>query len=268
VPILREALRDPDATLRRLAAGALSNIGPEAAPAVPDLIRALSDDEPEVRSGAARALARIGPKAESAVPHLIKNLDRKQPDLVRRFSCEALSRIGEGLKPFVPDILRTLRDDPDAYVRQRAVWALGRLSGDDLERSGAVEAMVATFAEQSDDTVLVRYEAARYLAMILGPTAPEKCIGVLLAMLKDTRLQVYTRTDTKVSTAGTETGGGSSEAKANLGGDARFMPVEALGRMGARANRPDVIKALEEASRATDPKLKEAAKEALKKIKG
>src|SRR5262249_22150066 len=160
-----------------------SNIGPEAAPAVADLIRALSDDQADVRASAARALSHIGPKAEPAVPHLVKNMDRKQPALVRRFSCEALSRIGEGLKPGIPDIIRALKDDPDATVRQRAVWALGRLSADELERSGAVDVMVATFAEKSDDTVLVRYEAARYLALIMGPQAPEKCLDVLLKML-------------------------------------------------------------------------------------
>jgi len=267
VPILRDTLRDPDAALRRLAAGALSNIGPEAAPAVPDLIRALSDDEAEVRAAAARALSHIGPRAASAVPFLVKNMDGKQPYEVRQFSCEALSRIGKGLKPFIPEIIRTLREDTHAAVRQRAVCALGCLPADDLERSGAVEALVATFAERSEDTVLVRYEAARYLARNLGRRAPEKCIDVLLAMLKDTGLQVYTRTDTKVNTAGAEAGG-SSAAKANLGGDARFMAVEALGSMAARADRPDVVKALEEASRAADPKLKEAARDALKKIKG
>ena len=44
--------------------------------------------------------------------------------------------------------------------------------------------------------------------------------------------------------------GGSAEARANLGGDARFMPVDALGRMGKSANRPEVIRALEEAGKA------------------
>lgn len=268
VPILREALKDKSAAVRSQAVGALSNIGPEAASAVPDLIRALTDEEAEVRAGAARALARIGPKAEPAVSHLVKNLDLAQPPLVRRFACEALSRIGEGLKPYAADLIRVLKDDKDASVRQRAVWALGRLNADELERAGAVEALVETFAEKSDDTVLVRYEAARYLAIILGPRAPEKCIDVLLAMLKDTRLQVYTRTDTKVSAAGTETSGGGAEARANLGGDARFMPVDALGRMGKSANRPEVIRALEEAGKASDAKLRDAAKEALTKIKG
>jgi HEAT repeat protein len=268
VPILSEALHDADVALRRLASGALANIGPEAAPAVGDLIRALSDDDDDVRASAARALAHIGAQAEPAVPYLVKNLERRQPDLVRKFSCEALAHIGKGLKPVIPELMRALREDPDPSVRQRAVWALGRLNADDLERSGAVEELVATFADTSDKTVLVRYEAARYLAIVLGPRAPEKCIDVLLTMLRDTGLQVYTRTDSKVSTSGTETGGGSSEAKANLGGDARFLPLEALGRMGASANRPEVIKSVEEAGRGADPKLKQAAKEALQKIKG
>ena len=49
-------------------------MGPKAAPAVSELIVVLNDPDIEVRRGAARALGQIGPDAEDAVPALIKAL--------------------------------------------------------------------------------------------------------------------------------------------------------------------------------------------------
>src|SRR5688572_1980020 len=48
--------------------------GPDAEPAVPDLIRLLDDPDLEVRKSAARALGRIGPAAQAAVPALMRSL--------------------------------------------------------------------------------------------------------------------------------------------------------------------------------------------------
>ena len=46
----------------------------------------------------------------------------------------------------------------------------------------------------------------------------------------------------------------------NLGGDARFMAAEGLGWLGRKANRPDVVKALQEAAQDNDRKLSIKAK--------
>ncbi len=69
---LSGALRDDDNNVRRLAAGALCRIGPEAEGAVPDLTAALNDWDPVVRAAAASALGAIGPAAKSALPALTR----------------------------------------------------------------------------------------------------------------------------------------------------------------------------------------------------
>jgi HEAT repeat protein len=59
VPLLRDALRDPDPELRWRAAEALGRIGPGARDAVPDLTAALKDPDEAVRRWAAWALGRV-----------------------------------------------------------------------------------------------------------------------------------------------------------------------------------------------------------------
>ena len=158
-----------------------------------------------------------------------------------------------------------MKEDPEPKVRQRAVWALGRVK--DIEDSGAAKALEAVLSEKSREMLVVRYEAARYLAYRLGAKTPKKAIDILVEMMSDSDIKIYTRTDTKVQSSGAETTGGTATAKENVGGDARCLPAEALGRAGRAANRPDVIRVLEKALDATDPKLREAAKESLKQIK-
>ena len=250
--------------MRRLAAAAVANIGPEAAAAVPELIGALGDADTQVKINAAVALSRIGPKAEPAIRPLAQALNPKEPALVRQYAAEALARIGQELEPAVPELLRVLKDDPEPKVRQRAVWALGRVK--DIEDSGAAKALEAVLSEKSREMLVVRYEAARYLAYRLAAKTPPKAIDILVEMMSDNGIKIYTRTDTKVQSNGAETTGGTATAKENVGGDARCLPAEALGRAAA-ANRPDVIRVLEKALDAADPKLRDAAKEALKQIK-
>src|SRR5262249_18748294 len=264
VPALRQALADANPGVRRQAAGALANIGPDAAAAVPDLCRALNDSEADVQSRSALALSAIGPKAKEAVPHLGKALRSKNPD-TRLYAAEALSRIATNLDAAVPELVRLLKEDTNPLVRQRAVWALGRV--EDLEANGAATALEAVLSEKAPEMVIVRYEAARYLAHGLGPKTPEKAIDILVVMMGDPSLRIYTKSEAKVESSGAENTGGGATVTPKIGGDGRVLPAEALGAVGPKANRPDVIKALEEAGRSSDPKLREAAKDALKKIR-
>lgn len=75
IPALKTALTDADPEVRRQAARALGQMGPEAEPAVPELTQALSDKEATVRLAAAQALGRIGPAAAPAIPALVDALD-------------------------------------------------------------------------------------------------------------------------------------------------------------------------------------------------
>ena len=265
VPALREALADTSVGIRRQAAGALANIGPAAVAAVPELNLALSDADAEVQSRSALALARIGPKAEAAVPHLAKLL--RSPTMeVRLYAAEALSRIARNLEPIVPELVRLLQTDRELKVRQRAGWALGRL--DDLEKAPlALAALEKVLHEIDPDTRLVRYEAARYLALCLTDKTPAKAIDILTAMLRDDSLQVYVRSEAKVSSGGGENSGGRADVKPSIGGDGRTLPARALGFIGPRANQPETIRALEALAKSSDPQLREAVQETLKKLR-
>ena len=68
-----------DPTIRKQAAEVLGRMGPDAAPAVNDLVVLLDDPDLEVRKVAARTLGRIGPEAAAAVPALMQTLLREEP---------------------------------------------------------------------------------------------------------------------------------------------------------------------------------------------
>jgi len=67
IPLLAQAVRDPDKDLASLSVQALANIGPETLPMLTDV---LADAAPAMRISAAVALGRLGPKAKEAAPLL------------------------------------------------------------------------------------------------------------------------------------------------------------------------------------------------------
>ena len=84
VPLLLEALLDPDASVRTVAATYLGIIHEEPATAVPALVEALKDEETTVRSAAAAALGSFTPAAaQSALPALRKAAGDPNEDVAR-----------------------------------------------------------------------------------------------------------------------------------------------------------------------------------------
>lgn len=75
VPALTAALHHSDDYTRFVAAEALEQMGPDAAPAVPDLIEVLDDEFDQVGWSAVDALGAIGPAAREATPFLIDLLE-------------------------------------------------------------------------------------------------------------------------------------------------------------------------------------------------
>jgi vesicle coat complex subunit len=63
LPVLTGALKDENTYVRRDAAKALGEFGPQAKEAVPALLAGLRDREPSVRKAAAGSLKRIDPEA-------------------------------------------------------------------------------------------------------------------------------------------------------------------------------------------------------------
>src|SRR5207249_1646073 len=86
-------LKNDDTTIRRTAAEALGEIGPDAAVATLALAQALKDTDVGVRCLAADSLGQIGPEAAAAVPALREALQDKS---LRSAAAGALGAIGRG----------------------------------------------------------------------------------------------------------------------------------------------------------------------------
>ncbi len=271
LPVLQTALKSGDPHNQELATAALATLGPLAKPAMHDLADTLTDAKNSVlvRRNAALAISHIGAEAKPVVPALVKALKSNQPLEVRQFAAEALAQMKyPANEEGVPAILDAIKEDHDPLVRQKCVWALFAMYPVDKFRAvGADKVLTKLLDEQGDRTALLRYDAARKLANVLRDEAPDKTADVLLEMLTNTQLKVYNRTDARVEGAGTEATVGRANVQANLGGDARYMAVQALSWLGDKsAKRRDVVQALRKAAKDDDAKLRSTAKEALKDL--
>lgn len=97
LPLLLDALKDSDASVRTVAVTYLGIVRDDPQHAIPGLIRALSDADAGVRQAAAVALASYGALAQSAIPALQK-ASRDPDEDVQREAGRALVTIEEALK--------------------------------------------------------------------------------------------------------------------------------------------------------------------------
>jgi HEAT repeat protein len=156
VPQLAEAMRGTNIVLCRLAAKALSSIGP---PALSTLISHLQHSDPFVRGESALALGWMGPVARAAVPYLAKvvrgpqgHSPRPAPVVVnptestaatptsnptepasteetcRVYAAQALGRIGPPAAAALPDLQDAARHGPD-QLRLAARQAVRQIQG-------------------------------------------------------------------------------------------------------------------------------------------
>jgi HEAT repeat protein len=87
-----QAVRDPDARVRKRAVNVLGNVGTADPAALPALTVAVSDRDAAVRAAAVLALLKIGPPAREAVPALTEAQKDRDPT-VRAYAAKALRRI-------------------------------------------------------------------------------------------------------------------------------------------------------------------------------
>src|SRR5262249_9418189 len=149
-----------------------------------------------------------------------------------------------------PTLRKVIQDDPTWRVRQRVVWVLACLT--DRELKNVVDDLKPVLEETKSEPRLVRYEAAVLLGQRLGPDAPDKTLDVLLENLNDKDIRIYKGSGASVSGTGPEARSGKDTVTENLAGDARALPANALGKIGAKANRPAIIESLKEAAKAED----------------
>lgn len=176
------------AELRRSAAFALSQFGPQAQQTIPDLFRAVSNDqEGAVRAMSAWAIGEIlvglPPEYLAVVwtkhgPRLLQHWVHETHAGARRDMLHAIGAMGESAGAALELVCRASAD-PNASIRQNAVWAMGRIGRD--------RATLARLCERLHDSeALVRRDAAsalRTLASRWGTQPVRPAVAVLLAQL-------------------------------------------------------------------------------------
>jgi HEAT repeat protein len=268
VPVLGRTLREGDVPTRRLAATALANVARHAEAALPKLTAALADPDAEVRRSAALGLGNMGAKARPALPALLQALDPAEDEDVRKFAAEALSNVDPNDPDVVAALLRVLGEPGNYGVRHRVVWAVERLK--EFEQPGVVRALAETLLESGPEARLLRYEAAKVLALKLGPRVPDRVLDVLLEALGDEHIKIYLGTGAKVSGAGTEARTGQAQLKEAGVGDWRRVVAIAFAKIGTRARqRPEVLPGLRKlAEDSFDPETRKVARLALRQLEG
>lgn len=108
IPLLAEATKYADKDVASLALQSLAEIGPET---LPILTNALADPDAGIRISAATALGKLGPKAKEAGPMLMKALDdhaRGEPTIMGRPSGteEVGARARRALELIDPELLK------------------------------------------------------------------------------------------------------------------------------------------------------------------
>src|SRR5437763_11084475 len=85
-----EALKEPDAKLRKTAVSKLGNVGPADETVLPALLGALADTDAAVRREAILALMKYGPGAREAIPRLSDLRKNDRDAQVRKYAAQAL----------------------------------------------------------------------------------------------------------------------------------------------------------------------------------
>ena len=165
VPILLEALKRERnrkaTTLEGTILQTFGHIGPDAAPAVPDLVETYhSSTEEHVRGSVMIALGGIGPRARDALPTVLQAA--KSPEFfVGANALEALTKITVDPDVVVPPLVAALKDE-HGWTQKTAATLLGKLG------PAAKAAIPALEAATADGSFKAPMEAARALQMIRG----------------------------------------------------------------------------------------------------
>jgi len=254
-PYLIKALKHEDFGIRWKAAGALGDIRPVTKAAVPALIEALKDHN--IGWTVFYALGKIGSAAKDAVPALIDALTCGNGEVYRDFidedriyAAEALGRIGPAAKAAVPALIDALEDE-DSDTRREAANALSKIdpAAKDVVKY-AIPVLIAWVKDDGGGVFDIEYAQRGDVAFeVLGRIGPaaKAAVPALIDALK------Y--------------GDGSGHEYVNIVGKKfRQYAAETLGRIGpeARAAVPALTEALKDESEC----IRQAAAEALEKIRG
>lgn len=115
-------LTSEDVDLRRAAAKALADLGPDAKPTTPHLIKAIGDRDKFVRRFAAQALGSIDADPKIAVPALVKAMDDEDKEVVEA-AVRSLAKMGPAAVPALTTGLKSTNHQ----VKLLCVQGLGRI---------------------------------------------------------------------------------------------------------------------------------------------
>ncbi len=166
IPVLLQAMKSEQVSIRQEAVVALSAIGPGAKEAMPAVVAALADRDLEVRKLAFGALDKMRP---ATVPALAEGL---KDERVRYDALELLGRIGPGAKAAVSAVAETLKDKSDP-VRYQAAITLGKIGP---EAKAAVPALALALLDEArrvDEPFGKGYVLRDFTAVALGQIGPD-----------------------------------------------------------------------------------------------
>ncbi len=177
VPFLKEALNNPETAY--LACAAIVQIGPSAAPVVPELTALLGKTKhSKLLIEALLALGSIGPAAASAEPQIAPLLGWSTDATVPVAAAYALGSIGT--KGADAELQRAAKEG-DPFLQMMAAWAIAKIHPDDIDATKA--AIQKLTQAMKSDNVTVRSAAAKSLQSLNAP--PELVAPSLIALVND-----------------------------------------------------------------------------------
>ncbi len=260
---LATALADSKVSIRLVAARALGELGPVAAPAFGALVAAAGDADPRVRATVLGALVNTRVQTLSAVSRLESALKDSSP-IVRLTAAQLVPHLGESARPLAPTLLATLADR-DPAVRLAVMEALPTLGSGatpsidpllqllptaDAETrarvltvfagigAGAKTALPEIRHRLSDPDPAVRAAALSAFAKI---EEPDPRVPVLIAALDDPSLPVRQAAAKEIASVGDKARDATSRLTAMLQHeDERDAAFDALRQISVRSV-PDLI---------------------------
>ncbi|MEO1991166.1 MAG: HEAT repeat domain-containing protein [Pirellulales bacterium] len=189
VPVLKEALKVPET--RYWAAVALTEIGPEASPAIDELGMLTREGDPEEQMQAMLALAAIGPKASPAVPVLVDILSKEDASL--QFA--AVFALGSIQSADGDDALRNVALKTDnQFLSEVVSWAQSKIHPEDIElRKDAIAKLRAGLSSDLPNVRAVSTSGLSDLAELADKGQKEQLASEFIKMLSDPNRDVSNR---------------------------------------------------------------------------
>ncbi|HXI83605.1 MAG TPA: HEAT repeat domain-containing protein [Verrucomicrobiae bacterium] len=250
--ISTDGLKDERADVRRLTAAALRQSADRSAESA--LIDTIRDPDDLVRMEVVSALAECGTAA--SVPSLAEAL-RDKNALVRTAAASTLAHF-DGASS-IPVLIGAL-DDPDWHVRATVIMSLSATAGDQKDRIALIVEPIAAKL-QNDPYALVRDRAADALAHSDDEKAIAALVRAIVSDDREARLHAHEAIirSRAVSALPSLTGYLHHPNR-----DVREKIIRIFGEIGGGEQLPAVIEALKD----TDPVVRFAAVQALRRLRG